>query len=194
MRKSLCGMYAQSALQDAYCARTRNQLFGKEEEVWEKENGNQRLDTNAAVLSGRKFADSVRRKVNKRKKNDAAKEMKAAQMKTYRRTKARWEEDERLRIQRNKTGRAQHKNAMMAWEAEKRAARQEDRDLDWERPGKFVVEKSVAKPACPGRGQKRKAVTAQLVTSSSDPCPRLPDTSRPLSGAVATPDRTPDSP
>jgi hypothetical protein len=37
-------------------------------------------------------------------------------------------------------------------------------------------------------------VTAQLVTSSSDPCPRLPDSPRPLSGAVATPDRTPDSP
>jgi hypothetical protein len=37
-------------------------------------------------------------------------------------------------------------------------------------------------------------VTAQLVTSSSDPCPRLPDTSCPLYGAVATPDRTPDSP
>jgi hypothetical protein len=104
MRKTLRGMYAHTALQDVYCAHMRNQLFGKEEEDWEKEDGNPCLDTNTAVLMSRKFTNSVKKKVTMQKSNCAAKEAKATQMDMYRHAKAQWEKDNKSRVARRKLG------------------------------------------------------------------------------------------
>lgn len=161
-------MYAQVVLQDTYCARTRNQLYGREEDEKDKEEGNSRLPTSTAVLSTRRFRRQVKKMKKKKLKKISEKKTKDDAMGAYRDEKERWERENRARVQRNKDSRAQHKLDVEAWEREKRDAKSEGRPLAWERPATFVVEKAVPKPMCPGRGHKRKAAEMAEPLSASE--------------------------
>lgn len=168
LMQNLQGMYAQNVLQDAYCARTRNQLFGREEEEKDKEEGNSRLPTSAAVLTSRKFRRRVKKMKAQKLAKESAKKNQEDAMKTYRDAKDQWERDERARVQRNKDGRAHHRLDLESWEAEKRAAKAEGRQTAWERPAPFVVEKTTnPKPACPGCKRKAAELTVSPTASGS---------------------------
>ncbi|KAJ6466254.1 hypothetical protein C8R45DRAFT_1021014 [Mycena sanguinolenta] len=147
-KRSMLEMQASTVLADMYSHRAHSQLQGAEERKRRKTGNRKMGDGKAKYFSGDDFYQMCIEDDQKKEEELVAKERRATQKEAHAARIATWQQQNEEIRARNVKKREDYAADVVAWEAEKAAAKREKRRIGWVKPKRadYEIEKLLPRP------------------------------------------------